>query len=174
MYSNDETASRKQRAGPPQILQVCVVLAFECRARIAGSDKIRINSSSRSMFFSPILFPELIVSNEVFYPGRRVNGPEIDCSVKRVPLILSACSRIADGKIDSAPISKNCMCCRPGPLLLFNELLSPANWPLKRRHPGFHKTACSDNSRLCTSSSRHRLPPFRGSTVPCCCSEKSL
>jgi hypothetical protein len=69
VYSNDETASRKQRAGPLQILQVCVVLAFECRARIAGSDKILINSSSRSMFFSPILFPELIVSNEVFLSG---------------------------------------------------------------------------------------------------------
>jgi hypothetical protein len=69
VYSNDETESRKRRAGQPQILQVCVVLAFECRARIAGSDKILINSSSRSMFFSPISFPELIVSNEVYVSG---------------------------------------------------------------------------------------------------------
>jgi hypothetical protein len=79
-------------------------LAFECRERIAGSDKILINSSSRCMFFSPILFPELSVSNEVVFIRAFVQTARtLAAQSMRGLLMLSAYFRQTDGEIDNAP-----------------------------------------------------------------------
>jgi hypothetical protein len=37
------------------------------------------------MFFSPILFPELILSNEVFLSGPPMDGPDSGCSINAYP-----------------------------------------------------------------------------------------